>query len=43
MIEIREIKEFKEPIIDEIIVLLDAEIRESIFLNIFLKIKKKFL
>ena len=43
MIEIREIKEFKEPIIDEIIVLLDAEIRESIFLQINLKIKKKFL
>ena len=42
MIEIREIKEFKEPIIDEIIVLLDAEIRESIFLHFNLKLKKNF-
>ena len=43
MIKIREIKEVKESIIDEAIVLLDSEIRESIFLHLNLKLKKEFL
>tara|TARA_X000001036_G_C20682286_1_gene806333 strand:+ start:1169 stop:1777 length:609 start_codon:yes stop_codon:yes gene_type:complete len=43
MIKIKEIKEIKESIIDEVIVLLDSEIKESIFSYLNLKLKKEFL
>ena len=43
MIKIREIKEIEESVIDEIIVLLETEIIESIFLHLNLKLKKEFL